>query len=148
MADLTEPAGIAKQILLVAGLRWRLLHNNLRRKQNRLDLLGLIIIGVLAVALVVGVCFSLFEAAHTFVSGGRASWLGLLFWGIFLWWQLFPVMVAGFGVSFEFRNLLRFPLRLGAFYLIGLAYGLADFGGGAGLVWLVAIAAGASTIIC
>ena len=144
MADLTEPAGIAKQILLVVGLRWRLLHNNLRRKQNRLDLLGLIIIGVLAVALVVGVCFALFEAARTFVSGGRASWLGLLFWGIFLWWQLFPVMVAGFGVSFEFRNLLRFPLRLGAFYLIGLAYGLADFGGAAGLVWLVAIAAGAA----
>ena len=51
MADVTEPAGIAKQILLVAGLRWRLLHNNLRRKHNRLDLLGLLIIGLLAGAL-------------------------------------------------------------------------------------------------
>jgi ABC-2 type transport system permease protein len=138
----TEPAGIAKQVLLVAGLRWRLLHNNLRRKHNRLDLLGLLIIGLLAGALVVGVCFALFEGAYSFVSSGRTAWLSLLFWGIFLWWQLFPVIVAGFGISFEFRNLLRFPLRLSAFYLIGLAYGLADFSAAAGLVWLIAIAAG------
>jgi hypothetical protein len=143
VADVTEPAGIAKQILLVAGLRWRLLHNNLRRKHNRLDLLGLLIIGLLAGALVIGVCFALIEGAYSFVSGGRTAWLSLLFWGIFLWWQLFPVIVAGFGISFEFRNLLRFPLRLSAFYLIGLAYGLADFSAAAGLVWLIAIAAGA-----
>ena len=144
MADLTQPAGIAKQILLVAGLRWRLLHNNLRRKQNRLDLLGLVIIGLLGGALVVGVCFALFEGAYTFVSTGRIAWLSFLFWGIFLWWQLFPVVVAGFGVSFDFRNLLRFPLRLSAFYLMGLAYGLADFSGGAGLAWLIALIAGAA----
>jgi hypothetical protein len=143
LADVTEPAGIAKQILLVAGLRWRLLHNNLRRRHNRLDLLGLVIIGLLAGALVVGGCFALFEAAHTLVSTGRIAWLGLLFWGLFLWWQLFPVLVAGFGISFEFRNLLRFPLRLSALYLMGLAYGLADFSAAAGLVWLIAIAAGA-----
>ncbi len=144
MADVTQPAGIAKQILLVAGLRWRLLHNNLRRKQNRLDLLGLVIIGLLGGALAVGVCFALFEGAYSFVSTGRTAWLSLLFWGIFLWWQLFPVIVAGFGVSFEFCNLLRFPLRLGSFYLMGLAYGLADFSGGAGLAWLMALIAGAA----
>jgi len=144
VADVTEPAGITRQILLVAGLRWRLWHNNLRRRQNRLDLLGLVVVGLLAGVLVVGVCFALFEAAYAFVSGGRTAWISLLFWGIFLWWQLFPVIVAGFGVSFEFRNLLRFPLQLGAFYLIGLAYGLADFSGAAGLVWLIAVAAGAT----
>lgn len=147
MADVTQTAGIAKQILLVAGLRWRLLHNNLRRKQNRLDLLGLIVIGLLAGIVVVGVCFALWEGAYAFVSGGRTAWLSLLFWGVFLWWQLFPLVVAGFGVSFEFRNLLRFPLRLAAFYLIGLAYGLADFSGAAGFVWLLAIVAGAVTAL-
>ena len=143
MADVTQPAGIAKQILFVAGLRWRLLHNNLRRKQTRLDLLGLIIVGSLASVVVVGLSFALFEGAYDFVSTGRVAWLSLFFWAIFLWWQLFPVIVAGFGVSFEFRNLLRFPLRLSAFYLIGLAYGLADFSGAAGFVWLISIIAGA-----
>jgi len=40
--------------------------------------------------------------------------------------------------------LLRFPLRLSAFYLMGLAYGLADFSGGAGFSWLMALIAGAA----
>jgi hypothetical protein len=142
--NVTQPAGLAKQILLVAGLRWRLLHNNLRRKQNRLDMFGLIVIGLVASVLVIGVCIALFEGAYDFVSGGRPGWLSLFFWGIFLWWQLFPIVVAGFGVSFEFRNLLRFPLRLSTFYLIGLAYGLGDFSGAAGLLWLLATAAGAA----
>lgn len=142
MADVTRPAGTPRQILLVARLRWRLLHNNLRRKQNRLDLLGLIIIGLIAGVVVLGFCFALFEGSYDFVSTGRAAWLGLFFWAICLWWQLFPILVAGFGVSFEFRNLLRFPLRLSAFYLIGLAYGLADFSSAAAVCWLLSIIVG------
>jgi hypothetical protein len=66
----------------------------------------------------------------------------LLFWGIFVFWQMFPVFVAGFGASFEFRTLLRFPLSLSAFYLIGLAYGLADFAALASLCWLTSMTAG------
>lgn len=142
MADVAQPVGILKQITLIAGLRWRLLHNSLRRKQNRLDLLGLIIVGVLAGAVVIGLCFALFAGAYDFASSGRTAWLGLFFWAIFLWWQLFPIVAAGFGASFDFRALLRFPVSLGAFYIIGLAYGLADFTGLAALCWIVAIILG------
>src|SRR5882762_11003577 len=70
--------------------------------------------------------------------------MALLFWGIFLFCQVFPVFVAGFGASFEFRALLRFPLSLGAFYVIGLAYGLADFPAIASLCWLLSITVGAT----
>jgi hypothetical protein len=143
VADVAQPVGILKQIGLIGGLRWRMLHNNLRRKQNRLDLLGLIIVGVLAGAVVLGVCFALFEGAYDFVSSGRTTWLGLFFWAIFLWWQLSPIVVAGFGVSFDFRKLLRFPLSFGAFYVIGLAYGLADFTGLAAVCWLASVVSGA-----
>jgi len=144
VADVALPVGILKQITLIARLRWRLLHNSLRRKQNRLDLLGLIIVGVLAGAVVIALCFALFAGAYDFASSGRAAWLGLFFWAIFLWWQLFPIVAAGFGASFDFRALLRFPVSLGAFYLIGLAYGLADFTGLAALCWIVAIILGAA----
>ena len=143
MADVAQPVGILKQIGLIAGLRWRMLHNNLRRKQNRLDLLGLIIVGVLAGAVVLGLCFALFEGAYDFVSSARTTWLSLLFWAIFLWWQLSPIVIAGFGVSFDFRKLLRFPLSFGAFYMIGLAYGLADFTGLAAVCWLASVIIGA-----
>jgi len=66
----------------------------------------------------------------------------LLFWAIFLWWQLLPIMVAGFGASFDFRTMLRFPLSFAAFYIIGVAYGLADFTGVAAVCWIIAVASG------
>jgi hypothetical protein len=144
VADVAQPVGILQQMRLIAGLRWRMLHNNLRRKQNRLDLLGLAIVGLLAGAFVTVLCFALFEGARNFVTSGRPAWLSLFFWGIFLWWQLFPIIVAGFGVSFDFRGLLRFPLSFGAFYMLGLAYGLGDFTGLAAFCWTISIIAGAA----
>jgi len=144
VAAVTRFPGIAEQIRLVAWLRWRLLRNSLRKKNSRLDLLGLILAGFFSSLFVVGVCFAFYVGAYTFVSEGRPGWVALLFWAIFLWWQLFPVLAAGFGASFEFRNLLRFPLSLGAFYLIGLAYGLADFGSLASVFWLLSMTIGAA----
>ena len=142
MADLTGAPSLAEQIRLVAGLRWRLMRNGLRKKNNKLDLIGLIFASVFGSLLVVGLCFAFYFGTYTFLSSGKTGWISLLFWAIFLWWQLFPVMVAGFGANFEFRKLLRFPLSLGAFYLIGLAYGLADFSAVASLCWLLSMAWG------
>src|SRR5437773_12398055 len=70
--------------------------------------------------------------------------MALLFWVIFLFWQLFPVFVAGFGANFEFRTLRRCPLSLHAFYVIGLAYGFADFSSLASVSWALAMTAGAT----
>ena len=41
MADLAGPISLADQIRLVAGLRWRMLINSLRKKNNVLDLIGM-----------------------------------------------------------------------------------------------------------
>jgi ABC-2 type transport system permease protein len=144
VADVGRTVGIAEQIRLVAWLRWRILHNSLRRKQNRLDLVGLVVVSALAAVFVGGVCFAFFAGTYGFLSSGKVTWIGLLFWAIFLWWQLFPVFVAGFGASFEFRTLLRFPLSRVAFYVIGLAYGLADFAAIAALCWLLSMIIGAA----
>src|SRR5256712_14220734 len=144
MAEVGEPGGILEQIRLVAGLRWRTLQNSLRKKNNRLDLIGLILAGILSSVLVLGLCFAFYAGAYAFVSSGRPCWMALLFWGIFLFWQVFPVLVAGFGANFEFRTLLRFPLSLSAFYLIGLAYVIADFSAIASACWLLAMTVGAA----
>jgi ABC-2 type transport system permease protein len=144
LADVARHLGIAEQIELVAGLRWRILRNNIRRKNNWLDLVGMIAAAFWGGVLIIGVSFALFFAAQSIISTGHTEWLSLVFLGIFLFWQMFPIMMAGFGMSFEFRTLLRFPLSLGAFYLIALAYGLADFAAVACTCWLLAITAGAS----
>src|SRR6202140_4777082 len=144
MADVTRSVGIFEQIRLVAGLRWRILRNSLRKKNNRLDLIGMIFTGVFVGILVIGLSFAFYVAGYSLLSSGRLQWLALPFWVIFLFWQIFPIFAAGFGANFEFRTLLRFPLSLRAFYIIGLAYGFADFSALASVSWLLAMTAGAT----
>jgi ABC-2 type transport system permease protein len=144
VADVTRPVSIFEQIRLVAGLRWRILRNGLRKKNNRLDLIGLIFVGLFSSILVIGLSFAFFSGAYAFLSKGRPEWLAFLFWGIFLFWQLFPIFAAGFGATFEFRTLLRFPMSLSAFYVIGIAYGFADFSALASVCWLLSMIAGAT----
>jgi len=127
VADVARLPGVWEQIRLVAGLRWRILGNNLRKKHNRWDLIGMIFTGVFAAFFVSGLSFAFYFGAYSFLSGGHEAWIAFLFWAIFLFWQLVPIFTAGFGANFEFRTMLRFPFSLRAFYVIGLAYGLADF---------------------
>jgi ABC-2 type transport system permease protein len=142
VADVAGKLGVASQIRLVAELRWRILRNHLRRKNSKLDLIGLIWAAILSGVMVIGLSFMFCWGAYLSISTLHFGWLLLLFWGVFVFWQAFPLFVAGFGAAFEFRTLLRFPLSLSAFYLVGLAYGLADFAAIASICWLLAIAVG------
>ena len=141
MANLSERAGLIEQIRVVSWLRWRILRNNMRNKNRLLDLLGLIFSGLFSAIFVAGITVALFVGTGRLLENGREQFLGLLFLGLLLWWQLFPILLAGFAPQFAFRSLLRFPLRMSAFYLIGLAYGLLDSAAIAALVWMLAMIA-------
>src|SRR5277367_5620394 len=106
-----------EQVKLIAAVRWRILKNGLRRKNSRWDLIGMIFAGISSGALVIGLCVAFYFGAYEFLLTNRPSWYALLYWGIFIWWQVLPIFVAGFGSTFEFATLLRFPLNLRAFYL-------------------------------
>ena len=144
MADLAPLPGVFEQIRLIAGVRWRILKNSLRRKQNRWDLIGMIWVAVCGACVVVGVGVAFYTGGYEFVLKGRLAWLGLLYWVIFLWWQVFPMFVAGFGSNFEFATLLRFPLNLRAFYLLGLGYGFSDFAAISSIFWILSMMVGAA----
>jgi ABC-2 type transport system permease protein len=139
VADVAPNPGVIEQLKAVAALRWLITKNSMRRKNNRWDLVGMIVAGVFSGLFVLAMCFTVYIGAYNFLAKGRPSWLALLFWGIFLYWQLIPVFVAGFGANFEFKTLLRFPLSLRAFYLLGLGYGLADFGAISSVIWILAM---------
>jgi hypothetical protein len=145
MADVIRMPGVFEQIGLVAQVRWRMLKNSLRRKNNLWDLIGMIWVGIFSGAVVLGMCFAFFAAGYQFMAKGLTGWFALLYWGIFLWWQVFPIFVAGFGANFEFATLLRFPLSLRAFYLLGLGYGLSDYAGISSVFWIVSMIAGAGS---
>jgi ABC-2 type transport system permease protein len=147
VADVTGQIGVVEQIRLIAGLRWKIFRNHLRRKNNWLDLIGLIAAAFWGGVVIVGLAFAFGFGAYSALSSDHMVWLTLLFFAIFLFWQILPLFVAGFGVNFQFRTLLRFPLSLRAFYLIALAYGLADFTAIASVCWLVAMALGAGIAV-
>jgi ABC-2 type transport system permease protein len=141
VADLAvaQLPGVLEQVKLVAGLRLQTMKNGLRRKSNRWDLIGMIWISIFSSLLVIGLAVAFYAGTVAFLQTNRAAWIGLLFWGLFMWWQVFPIFEAGFGASFEFRTLLRFPMSRRAFYLLGLSYGFADFAAIAGVCWILAM---------
>jgi ABC-2 type transport system permease protein len=145
VADVARLPGVFEQIRLIAGLRWRVLKNSLRRKHNRWDLVAMIWVAFFSGSLVVGVGFAFFAGGLQFVEKNEFAWFALLYWVIFVWWQILPVFVAGFGSNFEFALLLRFPLSLRAFYLLGLGYGFSDFAAISSVCWILAMIAGAGT---
>ena len=144
MADVARLPGVFEQIGLVAGVRWRILKNGLRKKHNVWDLIGMIWVAFFSSALVLGLCGAFYVGAYQFLSRNMAGWTALLYWGIFLWWQVLPIFIAGFGSNFEFATLLRFPLSLRAFYLLGLGYGFSDFGAVSSICWILSMLAGAA----
>ena len=134
MADVARLPGLFEQIWLVAGLRWRILRNNMKNKNRVWDVIGVVISSVVGIVFVAGIAILVFVGTVAFLNDRHEARFGLLFWGFFLWWQVLPIFVAGFSPSFSFRSLLRFPLKFSAFYSIGLAYGLADSAALASLV--------------
>ena len=141
MADVAvaQLPGVMEQVKLVAGLRLQTMKNGLRRKSNRWDLIGMIWISIFSSLMVIGLGVAFYVGTMTFLRTNRAGWMGVLFWGLFLWWQVFPIFEAGFGANFEFRTLLRFPMSQRAFYLLGLSYGFGDFAAIAGSCWILAM---------
>ena len=144
MADVVQLPGVTEQVKMVAKLRWLILKNGLRNKNKRWDLIAMVWVSFFSAAIVLGLCLAFYEGGYQFVAKNRAGWTALLYWAIFLWWQVFPIFVAGFGANFEFTNLLRFPLSRRAFYLLGLGYGLSDFGAISSICWIFSIIAGAA----
>ncbi|HSC45454.1 MAG TPA: hypothetical protein VLC94_06470 [Candidatus Acidoferrum sp.] len=144
MADIapeTQLPGLGEQIRLVAWLRWRGLRNGLANKNRRLDLIGVVASGVFSGLLVVGVAIGVFVGTKFMFDEHHVNYLSLLFLGLLVWWQLFPIMLAGFAPQFSFRSLLRFPLKFSAYYAVGLSYGFADAAAIAAVLWMITMLA-------
>jgi ABC-2 type transport system permease protein len=126
-----------EQIALVARLRWQLFRNSLRTLKGRLEALSTAFIGLAMTGLVFGGGALLGITTYFLVAHNEWQWLEGLLWIAFLFWQLYPLFAASFGVQFDFANLLRFPLRFRSFFALSLIYGLFDPGAVTSLFWLL-----------
>src|SRR5258708_13167495 len=81
-------------------------------------------------------------SAWYFVSRGKAEYLAILFWPVFVFWQVFPVMATAFTNNPDSSDLLRFPLSYDSYFLVRLAYGSFDPATALGSLWLFGILLG------
>ncbi|MDE3170478.1 MAG: hypothetical protein KGL75_10065, partial [Acidobacteriota bacterium] len=131
------------QFAAIARLRWCIFLNSARTLRGRLEIVSWVLMGFGFATLAIGGMFGFGAAAWYFVSHDEAGWLAALLWGIFLYWQLFPVMATAFAENFDSTNFLRFPFRYRAYFLVRIAYGALDPATLVASVWLVGILAGA-----
>jgi ABC-2 type transport system permease protein len=144
MAEMTTSNNLYRQVSLVILLRWQTFRNGMRSQSEKMHVLGSIALGLFFTILTlggsVGIGFAAFEIA------GIKGWLylSMLLWGIFMFWQFVPVLASQTNPGFDGRNLLRFPIKFSAFFLMSAAYGLADPFALAGILWHVTMGIGIS----
>ena len=121
---------------MLVRLRWELLLNSLRRSSRRAEL-GLQVLWVL-----MGAGFVLIGSVGFFFGGfgllkiDRGDLLDLLLWGIFLVWQLAPVLFEGYSPGLNFREVARYPISFRVLFILSAAYGLSDPAAIACMCWL------------
>jgi len=136
MPEIDRIPSLAIQIALVGRMRWKLFRNSLRTWRGRLEATSLVVIGLTISAFALG-AESVWEFFVFFcIKSGRAGWLALPFWFVFIFWQVLPLFVVASSPQFEFSNLLRFPFRFSSLFLVSLIYGVFDPFALAACFWL------------
>jgi len=132
------------QLTAIAALRWRMFVNGLRTKRGKMELVSRILITAAFALGGLGGFTAATGFAWYFVSQNKAEYLATLFWPIFFFWQVFPVMATAFTNNPDSSELLRFPLNYSSYFLIRLAYGFFDPASALGCLGLFGILLGAS----
>jgi ABC-2 type transport system permease protein len=127
------------QLAAIAELRWRIFVNSLRSTRGKMELVSRVIVGLAFAIGGIGGALGMGGSAWYFVSRGKAEYLAILFWPVFVFWQVFPVMATAFTNNPDSSDLLRFPLSYDSYFLVRLAYGSFDPATALGSLWLFGI---------
>jgi ABC-2 type transport system permease protein len=140
----SERLATSSQFAAIAELRWRIFIHSLRTLRGRLELVSRIFAGIGYSVIGLGGTIGLGVASWYIVSHHQLEWLALPLWGVFLYWQLFPVIATAFVETFDAQSFLRFPLSYRSYFLMRLVYGSLDPTTFVALVWLAGLAVGIS----
>jgi len=144
MHERTSLPSVTAQITTIAELRWRMFVNGLRTRRGKLELVSRIMVTAAFAIGGLGGFAAAIGTSWLVVSQGKAEYLAIHLWGVFFFWQVFPVMATAFTNNPDSSELLRFPLAYRSYFLIRLAYGLFDPASALGCVFLFGILLGAS----
>src|SRR5579859_5499971 len=139
---MASPLSVLRQVTTIAEFRWRMFVNGLRSKRGKMELFSRIMVtAVFAVGGFGGFSLAI-GLSYYFVSEGKAEFLAVLLWPIFVFWQLFPVMATAFTNNPHSSELLRFPLTYRSYFLVRLAYGFFDPASALGTVGVLGVLLG------
>jgi ABC-2 type transport system permease protein len=114
------------QYAALARLRWHMFSNGLRSTKGAFEVSARIIVFIIYAAMGFGMGSGAGAATYMLASDGQWQYLPIVFWAVFLIWQLVPIMLASFQEQFDLSLLLRFPVSFPSFYLLYIVFGLVD----------------------
>src|SRR5438270_10847888 len=112
------------QYRALAAMRWSIFRNTLRTTRGAME------VGARGITYLIYACMSFglatgFGVSTFFVAdNGKWEFIPIVFWALFLAWQMVPVSIASFQEQFDISSLLRFPVGFGAFFLLHLIFGM------------------------
>jgi ABC-2 type transport system permease protein len=130
------------QLAAIAWLRWRMFSNSLRTTRGKAEVISRILMTVFFTVGGMGGAIGCGFGAWYFVSQGKPELLAVMFWAMFLFWQIFPIMSTAFTNNPDSSELLRFPLAYRAYFLVRIAYGSFDPATVLGTFWLTGMLLG------
>jgi ABC-2 type transport system permease protein len=126
----------------IAWLRWRIFVNSLRGKGAKGELVAKILSYPILALMVLGPAVGAGFGAWYFVSQHQVHLLAIVFWIVFVLWQLIGINTSSSEPSFDLSALIRYPIRYRDYFLIRLSFGLMDPPTLAGLGCLIAMGVG------
>jgi ABC-2 type transport system permease protein len=114
------------QYAALARLRWRVFVNGLRSKLGAFELGARAVAYMLYGVMGLGLGASVGAIAYSFAAGQKLQYAPIIFWVVFLIWQVVPIMLASFQEQFDLSSLLRFPVGFRSFFLLYVVFGLSD----------------------
>jgi len=114
------------QYAALTKLRWAIFRNGLRSIKGKFEVGARALAYILYATLGLGIGALAGFFAYGLAWEGKWLYLPLVFWAVFVLWQMIPVMLASFQEQFDLGILLRFPVRFGSYFLLYLVFGLVD----------------------
>lgn len=119
-------AAARRQYAALARMRWQMFGNGLRTNQGVFEFGARTFTYLVYGMIGLGMCAGLGAGSYAMLSSHSAKYLPILYWAVFLIWQLLPILLASFQEQFDLSILLRFPLSFRSYVLLYLIFGLVD----------------------
>ena len=110
----------------LAAMRWSIFRNGMRSSRGAMEAGARALTYFLYAFMGLGLAAGYGAGAYAIAASEKWVMVPVLFWALFVMWQMVPVTLASFQEQFDLGGLLRFPIGFGAFYLLHLVFGMVD----------------------